>query len=50
MFGVVADEKLSDFWIYSSILNLSMYALMMTVFAVPCSPINKAAFKMIEFN
>lgn len=46
--GVLADEKENDLPRCSSGSYFAMNPLTMTVLAVPCSPINRTAFKESE--
>lgn len=46
--GVLADEKENDFPMWTSGSYLAMKPFTMTVFAVPCSPINKTAWKKVR--
>lgn len=48
MKGVVADEKLRLLAMWFSGLYFDMYPLMMTVLAVPCSPISRTAWRWKE--
>lgn len=48
MSGVVVLEKFSVFVMCCSGLYLCVYPLIMTVLAVPCSPISNTAFSCLE--